>query len=82
MNMVIVVELPASDGIFSKALLVMIKRSLAKKANPAPKMKCQLKIICKMLEGVKLLPEIKERDPVRSMDITVASENSMVYRMT
>lgn len=81
-NIVIVVDVFARWGIFNKLLLIIIKNNLAANANPAPRMKCQLKIIFKISKGVKLLPLMKERDPVSRMETTVTIENKRVYIIT
>jgi len=81
MNIVIVVELCASSGIFNRALLINIKKSRDKNANPAPTMKCQSRIILMVLRRVKS-PLMSARDPVRVMEMTVAREKRMVQKMT
>lgn len=78
MNMVIVVELFARLGILSRLLFIKIKNILAKKANPAPKIKCQLMSILSMATGVRFEPLIKDLDPVSSIDRTVTTENRIV----
>ena len=76
--MVMVVEVFARFGIFSRLLLTMMKNNLAAKAKPAPRMKCQSKIILTIPSGVKLEPLIKDLDPVSRIEMTVTIENKIV----
>ena len=82
MNVVIVVELFARWGILRRPLLIIIKNSLAIKAKPAPRIKCQSRISFKIPMGVKFDPLINDRDPVNKIEITVTSENKIVYKIT
>ena len=78
MNIVMVVELPARWGIFKRALLVIMKNRRARKAKPAPNMKCQSISIRTIFIGVSSPPEMKDLEPVRRIEITVTIENRIV----
>lgn len=75
---VMVVELSALPGIFIKLLFMRMKNNLERKANPAPRMKCQSISNFKIPIGVRFEPLINEREPVSKIDITVTREKSMV----
>lgn len=77
MKAVIVVELWEREGMLYSPLLIIMKKSLAKKAKKAPTMKCQSKIIW-MMRKKPISPAMRLLDPVRIMEITVTNENKMV----
>ena len=78
MKAVMVVELPAKLGILSKLLLIRMKLNLAKKAKPAPRMKCQSRRSFITLIGVMVSPVMNDLDPVRRIEITVTTEKTIV----
>jgi hypothetical protein len=79
---VIVVELFAKSGIFIRLLLIRMKKSLERKANPAPTIKCQSRSSLIIPRGDRFEPLMNDREPVSRTDMTVTTENNTVYIAT
>ncbi len=82
MKVVIVVDAPASLGIFRRELLVMINENLAVMANSIDRINRQFKIKCKKLFNWKRLPEIRDLLPNSTIDAAVVAEKITVQKMT
>lgn len=80
-NVAIDVDAPASLGIFSKELLIMIKLILVSTANTMAKMNFQLKINRIIFSMFIKLPEIKDLSPSSTIDAVLAMQYIKIHTM-
>jgi len=81
-NVVIVVDAFAILGIFKMALLSIIKLILVSTAKTMAAINFQLNNILKILLASNKLPDIRDRSPIKTMEIVLVKQNASSQKIT